>query len=179
MDLGWQEVITFSFVSAAAEAAIDPATKPVAVLNPIAAHLDVMRTSMLPGLIETLRINVNRKVARARIFELGRIFRREGAGFAQPLRVGGLAYGPADPEQWGEATRDVDFFDVKGDLETLLAPRRSSPSASSIRRCIRGAARASSSTVRPPAGSASCIRGSCATSTCHGRRSCSRSTSSR
>ncbi len=123
VDLGWQEVITFSFVSGATETALDPAARPVAVLNPIAAHLDVMRTSMLPGLIETLRINVNRKLPRARIFELGRIFRREGAGFAQPLRVGGLAYGPADPEQWGEATRGVDFFDVKGDLETLLAPR--------------------------------------------------------
>lgn len=123
VDLGWQEVITFSFVSSATEAALDPHGAPVAVLNPIAAHLDVMRTSLLPGLIETLRVNVNRKVPRARIFEVGRIFGRDGAGFVQPLRVGGLAFGAAMPEQWGEPARDVDFFDVKGDLETLLAPQ--------------------------------------------------------
>ncbi len=122
VDLGWQEVITFSFVSKATETALDPAVQPIAVRNPIAAHLDVMRTSLLPGLLETLRINVNRKAPRARIFELGRIFRRSDPGFDQPLRVGGLAYGPAQPEQWGEPTRDVDFFDVKGDLEALLAP---------------------------------------------------------
>ncbi len=122
-DLDWQEVVTFGFVSSQLEAALDPAAAPVKVQNPIAAQFDVMRTSLLPGLVETLRTNVNRKAARVRVFELGRIFRRDGAGFAQPMRLGGLAYGPASPEQWGDATRDVDFFDVKGDLEALAAPR--------------------------------------------------------
>ncbi len=122
VDAGWQEIITFSFVSAGTETALDPSVKPVSVQNPIAAHLDVMRTSLLPGLIETLRTNLNRKAPRARIFEVGRIFRREGAGFAQPVRLGGLAWGPALPEQWAEPSRDVDFFDVKGDLEALVAP---------------------------------------------------------
>ena len=122
VDLGWQEIITFSFVSSQAEAVLDPASKPVRVQNPIAAHLDVMRTSLLPGLIDVLRANVNRRVSRARLFELGRTFQRVGAGFAQPVRLGGLAFGPAQPEQWAHAPRDVDFFDVKGDLETLAAP---------------------------------------------------------
>ncbi len=127
--LGWQEVITFSFVSSATEAVLgkadgtgDTTATPVVVQNPIAAHLDVLRTSLLPGLIETLCTNVNRKLPRARIFELGRIFRRDGTAFAQPLRLGGLAYGRPAPEQWGEAARPVDFYDVKGDLETLVAP---------------------------------------------------------
>jgi phenylalanyl-tRNA synthetase beta chain len=102
---------------------LDPAANPVKVLNPIAAQLDVMRTSLLPGLIETLKTNVNRKASRVRIFELGRTFHRKGPGFDQPLRLGGLAYGPAAPEQWGERARDADFFDVKGDLEALAAPR--------------------------------------------------------
>jgi phenylalanyl-tRNA synthetase beta chain len=124
VDLGWQEVVTFSFVSSAIEAALDPAANPIKVLNPIAEHLDAMRTSLLPGLVETLRSNLNRKVSRVRIFELGRAFLREPPGFAQPLRIGGLAYGPAQPEQWGDAARDVDFFDVKGDLELLAAPRQ-------------------------------------------------------
>jgi len=124
VDLDWQEVVTFSFVSSATETALDAAARPIKVLNPIAAHLDVMRTSMLPGLVDTLRTNVNRKMSRIRIFEVGRIFSRANSHYDQPLRVGGLAFGSARPEQWGEAVRDVDFFDVKGDLEALAAPRR-------------------------------------------------------
>jgi phenylalanyl-tRNA synthetase beta chain len=124
----WQEIVTFSFVSSATEALLAPDAPadaaPIRVLNPIATQLDVMRTTLLPGLLETLRTNLNRKASRARVFETGRVFRRADAGFAQPLRLGGLAYGDALPEQWGERPRRVDFFDVKGDLEALAAPRR-------------------------------------------------------
>jgi phenylalanyl-tRNA synthetase beta chain len=116
----WQEVITFSFVAADVEHALDPAAKPIAVLNPIAAHLSVMRTTLLPGLVGTLQTNLKRKVSRVRVFEVGRVFARDD--FAQPLRIGGLAFGAAGPEQWGEAARGVDVFDVKGDLEALAAP---------------------------------------------------------
>ena len=123
VDLGWQEVVTFSFISSTMESALDAAAWPVRVLNPIAAHLDVMRTSLWPGLIDTLRTNVNRKMARVRIFELGRVFLRHDAGYDQPLRIGGLAFGPALPEQWGERSRDVDYFDVKGDVESLVGSR--------------------------------------------------------
>ena len=124
----WQEIITFSFVSSATEALLSPQpaneATPIRVLNPIAAHLDVMRTSLLPGLLETLRTNRSHKAQRVRVFETGRVFLRANAGYAQPLRIGGLAYGDALPEQWGERARRVDFFDVKGDLEALAAPRR-------------------------------------------------------
>jgi len=124
-DLDWQEVVTFSFVSSGTEGALDSAAVPIKVLNPIAAHLDVMRTSLLPGLLETLRTNVNRKATRVRVFEVGRVFLRRAPGYDQPLRVGGLAFGPATPEQWGEQpTREVDFYDVKGDLASLAAPHR-------------------------------------------------------
>ncbi|MEJ7667276.1 MAG: phenylalanine--tRNA ligase subunit beta [Casimicrobiaceae bacterium] len=122
--LDWQEIVTFSFVSSATEAALDPGTQPVRVLNPIASQMDVMRTSLLPGLLTTLQTNLNRQQARVRVFELGRTFARNGDGYAQPLRLGGVAYGSAAPEQWGERLRNVDFFDVKGDLEILSAPRR-------------------------------------------------------
>jgi phenylalanyl-tRNA synthetase beta chain len=124
VDLDWQEVVTFSFVSSKTEADLDQDARPIKVLNPIAAHLDVMRTSLLPGLIETMRTNVNRRMPRVRIFEVGRVFTRGNSHYEQPLRVGGLAFGPVRPEQWGEPVRDVDFFDVKGDLEALAAPRR-------------------------------------------------------
>jgi len=124
----WQEIVTFSFVSAATEALLDPAAPaertPIRVLNPIAAHLDVMRTTMLPGLVATLASNLSHKAPRVRVFEIGRVFGREGAGFSQPLVLGGLAYGSAAPEQWGEKVRTVDFFDIKGDLEALAAPRQ-------------------------------------------------------
>src|SRR5262249_3784669 len=123
---GWQEVVTFSFVSSAWETAIfpesGPRTPPVAVLNPIASHLDVMRTTLAGGLIEVLSTNLARRQDRARIFEVGRCFARAGAGYEQPIRLGGLAYGDALPEQWGVAKRSVDLFDVKGDLDALMAP---------------------------------------------------------
>jgi phenylalanyl-tRNA synthetase beta chain len=123
-DLDWQEIVTFSFVDSGVEGALSPSAQPVRVLNPIAAQRDVMRTSLLPGLIETLQTNLNRKESRIRIFELGRTFHHAAAGYAQPIRLGGLAYGGAAPEQWGQPSRDVDFYDVKGDVETLISPRR-------------------------------------------------------
>ncbi len=124
----WQEAITFSFVSSAAEAALfpdrDPKAAPIAIQNPIATHLDVMRTTLAGGLLDVLRTNLARQHDRIRVFEVGRCFLRDGnEGGDQPLRIGGLAYGPAVPEQWGIAKRPVDFHDVKGDLEALVAPR--------------------------------------------------------
>ena len=124
----WQEVITFSFVANALEAALHPGraddAAPVAVLNPIASQYDVMRTTLAGGLVEVLRTNLARQQDRVRIFESGRVFRRDGEQLDQPLLLGGLACGDAAPEQWGSPKRALDFFDVKGDLEALVAPRQ-------------------------------------------------------
>src|SRR6185295_14704326 len=85
------------------------------------------------SLVEVLRTNLARKVSRARVFELGKVFVRDAkaasgalgvAGVRQPLTLSGLAWGPAAPAQWAVEERAVDFFDVKGDLEALLAPAR-------------------------------------------------------
>ena len=92
------------------------------MLNPIASNLDVMRTTLLGGLLEVLRTNVNRKLERVRVFEAGRCFVRDGERCDQPLRIGGLAFGPALAEHWDGGMRAVDFFDVKGDVEALAAP---------------------------------------------------------
>jgi phenylalanyl-tRNA synthetase beta chain len=120
----WQEVITMSFVDSALESALDPAGAPIRVKNPIATQRDVMRRTLLPGLIETLEANASRREPRVRIFEIGRVFREARATTAsQPLRLGGLAYGDALPEQWGSPSRAVDLFDVKGDLEAFAHPR--------------------------------------------------------
>lgn len=120
----WQEVVTFGFVSSEVERALDPAAAPIPVRNPIAAHLDVMRTSLIPGLVEVLRANAGRRETRVRVFELARVFGRDGGTLRQPLKLGGLAWGPALPEQWGVPSRAVDLFDVKADLEALAAPWR-------------------------------------------------------
>ena len=122
VDRDYQEVITFSFVNSAWERALQNTAQPIKVLNPIASDLDVMRSTLLGGLVETLRTNVNRKAERVRVFEAGRCFLRDGERYVQPPRIGGLAFGSADPVQWDGGKRRVDFFDVKADIAALAAP---------------------------------------------------------
>jgi phenylalanyl-tRNA synthetase beta chain len=131
--LGYQETINFSFVEERWERELAGNADPIRVLNPIAAPLAVMRTSLVGSLVQVLRNNLARRAPRVRAFEIGRVYlRAPGApatlasvpGIAQPLRVAGLAWGPVDELQWGTADRPVDFFDVKGDVESLLAPAR-------------------------------------------------------
>jgi phenylalanyl-tRNA synthetase beta chain len=131
--LDYQETINFSFVEERWETELAGNADPIRVLNPIAAHLSVMRSSLMGSLLGVLRHNLARKATRVRVFEVGRVFRREAAevdgdtrvaGISQPMHVAGLAYGSADEQQWGAKDRSVDFYDVKGDIEALLAPRR-------------------------------------------------------
>jgi phenylalanyl-tRNA synthetase beta chain len=119
--IGYQEIVTYSFISEEEERAFAPAGEVIRLQNPIASQMGVMRSSLLPGLLATLRHNLNHGQERLRLFELGRCFTGEAAD-QQPLRLAGLAYGSARPEQWGEAARPVDFHDVKGDLEALFWP---------------------------------------------------------
>ena len=123
----FQEVINFSFVDASWETGLCGNANPIRLANPIASQLSVMRSSLIPSLIGNLVINRKRQTERVRIFELGRVFSHgdEGSGvhgIAQPRRIAALAAGSARAAQWGEARRAVDFYDLKGDLETLLAP---------------------------------------------------------
>jgi phenylalanyl-tRNA synthetase beta chain len=129
--LGYHESINFSFVDTAWESDLGSHPHPIRVLNPIASQMSVMRTSLAAGLVDNIRYNINRRVARARVFEVGRVFLREGSaqagplgveGIRQPVRVGGAAFGSVSDEQWGEPRRQADFFDVKGDVEVLLGP---------------------------------------------------------
>jgi len=138
-DAGWQETISFSFVEEAWEKTLAGNADPIRVLNPIAAPLAVMRSSLMGSLMQVLKTNLTRRVSRLRVFELGRVFVRDAtaqdgplsvAGVRQPQRIAGLAYGPVAPLQWGVAERSVDFYDVKGDLVALLAPRQAHFAAS-------------------------------------------------
>ncbi|PJO38238.1 phenylalanine--tRNA ligase subunit beta [Delftia acidovorans] len=128
----YQEVVNYSFVEAAWERDYAGNDTPVKLVNPIASHLSVMRSSLIAGLVANIRHNANRKQTRVRLFELGRVFARDAAaqdgplevaGVRQPLKVAGAAWGPSEEEQWGAPARQVDFYDVKMDVEALFGTR--------------------------------------------------------
>lgn len=124
----YQEVINFAFVEEAWEKDFAGNTNPVRLANPIASQMSVMRSSLIGGLVANVVTNRKRQTNRVRVFEIGRCFAHDVAGqpvegYHQPVRIAALAAGFAKPEQWGEANRNVDFFDVKADLEALLFPR--------------------------------------------------------
>ena len=129
--LGYRETINFSFVQESWERELAGNTDPIRLLNPIASQMSVMRSSLLGSLLQALRFNLDRKAERVRVFELGRVFMRDAAiattdttvrGIRQPMRVAGLVFGHVDGLQWGRTAPGADFFDVKGDVESLLSP---------------------------------------------------------
>lgn len=131
-DLDYQEVVNFSFVEEAWEADFAGNTNPIKLLNPIASQMSVMRTSLIASLIANVRYNLNRKLNRVRLFEVGAVYLRNPeaqdgplsvAGYEQPKRIAAIAYGPVVEEQWGQPTRNADYFDIKADLEALFAPK--------------------------------------------------------
>ena len=125
--MGYLEAINFSFIDADIENTIFENDQPVEILNPIASNLAVMRSSLMGSLLLDLSNNVSRKQNRVRLFEVGRCFFKDNSGntevegVRQPLKVAGLIYGSVYPEQWGVGDRIADFFDIKGDVERLLA----------------------------------------------------------
>lgn len=127
---GYQETINFSFIEERWESELHGNNDPIRLLNPIAAPLAVMRSSLIGGLIQILKTNLARRAERVRLFEVGRVFKKDASvaatdlhveGIHQPMKVAGLAWGSVDMLQWGMADRAVDFFDVKGDVESWLS----------------------------------------------------------
>ena len=118
-DLGYQEVITYSFVDPRHQDLLDPGARAVRLVNPMSQDQSVMRTNLLPGLLGALATNASRQQTRARLFELGRCFRSDGT-LEQHWMLGGVLWGDRWPEGWGERRQNVDFFDAKGDVERVL-----------------------------------------------------------
>ena len=122
---GYQEVVTYSFVEESWERDLLANSKPIALKNPIASNLSVMRSGLWGGLLDVLTYNLNRKQERAMIFEVGSTFHHADSGaetdnaYREETHVAGLCYGSESPEQWGDAARDFDFYDVKSMVETL------------------------------------------------------------
>ena len=166
--LGYQETINFSFVEESWERDLAGNVQPIKLLNPIASQMGVMRSSLMGSLLQVLKFNLDRKASRVRVFEIGRVFRRDPAvptadstvrGVSQPMRVAGLAYGSVDGLQWARKGEAADFFDAKGMLRHCW--RRSAPNSGlpSIQHCIRVAAPVSGWATRRLALWVNCIRG--------------------
>ncbi len=120
-DRGYHEAITYSFVDPVNLGRLMPGVETLQLANPIASDMSVMRPSLWPGLLGALKRNQDRQVARVRLFEIGLVFRLADGKLDQCPKIGGVAWGPCVPEQWSEPRRAVDFFDVKNDVEALLA----------------------------------------------------------
>ena len=133
--LGYQETINYSFVEREWLEDMAPEHQAIALLNPIASSMNVMRTTLMPSLLQVLKFNVDRKLADVRVFEIGRVFFKDEKiedsdttvkGIHQPMRVAGLISGRETPLQWSNQERGFDFYDIKADVEALLHPHRAS-----------------------------------------------------
>jgi len=117
---GYSEVVTYSFIDSELEAAINPGVVPVSLANPIASDMAVLRRSLWPGLIGAARQNLSHQRARFKLFEVGPQFEADGRGVRETTVVAGLAIGSRAAEHWEGSGPDLDFYDVKADIEALL-----------------------------------------------------------
>ena len=131
--LGYQETINFSFVDSQWEKDLAGNTDPVQLLNPIASHMSVMRSSLMGSLLQVVKFNADRKASRVRVFEVGRVFHKNPdiedslqsvKGLDQPMMIAGMAWGPVNELAWNVEKKNADFFDVKADVEAMFAPRQ-------------------------------------------------------
>ena len=124
-DRGYREVITYSFVDPHLQRQLFPDTPSLKLANPISAELAEMRVSLWVGLVQACRENLRRQQTRVRLFEMGKKFQLQGTEQNSELReietLAGIATGARWPEQWGSAREALDFYDVKADLQSVLA----------------------------------------------------------
>jgi phenylalanyl-tRNA synthetase beta chain len=121
-NIGYQEVLTYSFVEPELEASLSRNAEDAIVLaNPISQDMSVMRSGLWPGMLKTLKHNQNRQQSRVKIFESGLVFFNENKETKQVPSLAGLIWGSQYPEQWGKSEQALDFYDLKGDVEAILA----------------------------------------------------------
>jgi len=116
----YQESITYSFISPEMAELLSPGAQQIQLANPISADMAVMRATLLPGLIQTMQHNIARQQSRIRLFESGLRFSQTDKLEQKPM-LAGLIAGPYEAEQWSASKRQVDFYDIKGDLEAVLS----------------------------------------------------------
>ncbi|MFT7141202.1 MAG: phenylalanyl-tRNA synthetase beta chain, partial [Sulfitobacter sp.] len=125
---GYQEAITYSFVDTGVQSTLDPENDPIGLANPLSSEMSVMRTTLWSGLIKALAHNLNRQQNRVRLFETGLRFIQppnqaelDVSDVKQDMMLAGLICGSRRPENWTGAPEAVDFYDIKGDVESLLS----------------------------------------------------------
>ncbi|MGN1393715.1 MAG: phenylalanine--tRNA ligase subunit beta [Succinivibrionaceae bacterium] len=122
-DLGYHEVVTYSFVDAKSLSLLNPQVSPISIPSPISAEMSTMRTTLWAGLVNAVTYNVNRQASRLKLFETGLVFIPDTLaenGIRQDEMVGGIVYGNFNEESWNVKNRPFDFYDIKGDVEKLL-----------------------------------------------------------
>jgi phenylalanyl-tRNA synthetase beta chain len=117
---GYYEAITYSFVSPELQKILHPGQETLSLANPISSDMSEMRTRLLPGLIQAVQHNLNRQQPRIRLFETGLCFVPEQKELVQRAHIAGVISGLSDNESWLSAKQSVDFYDIKGDLQTLM-----------------------------------------------------------
>jgi len=118
----YQEVVSYSFVDAEIESLLTPDIEAVKLANPLSAELSVMRTTLWSGLLKALKYNLKRQQTRVRLFETGLTFvKKQGKELVQKKKIAGVMTGSASSQQWSLESKDVDFYDLKGDVEALLS----------------------------------------------------------
>ena len=128
----YQEVITYSFIDAEANKAFSGIESELVLSNPISSEMSVMRASLWPGIVAAAAANSARQQDRIRMFEVSKSFHGGLSDHTEVLRIAGLVTGAVHPEQWGSKSDGVDFFDIKSDVEALLALATESTNVSFI-----------------------------------------------
>ncbi|MBF8659579.1 phenylalanine--tRNA ligase subunit beta [Pseudomonas putida] len=117
---GYQEAITYSFIDPKLFELFSPGVEPLLLANPISSDMAAMRASLWPGLVKALQHNLNRQQDRVRLFESGLRFVGQLGDLAQEPMIAGVVTGSRLPEGWANGRDNIDFFDVKADVEALL-----------------------------------------------------------
>ncbi|MBF8780954.1 phenylalanine--tRNA ligase subunit beta [Pseudomonas fulva] len=117
---GYQEAITYSFIDPKLFELFTPGIEPLLLANPISSDMAAMRASLWPGLVKALQHNLNRQQDRVRLFESGLRFVGQLGDLKQQPMLAGMVTGSRLPEAWANGRDNVDFFDVKADVEAVL-----------------------------------------------------------
>jgi phenylalanyl-tRNA synthetase beta chain len=118
---GYAEHVSYGFTERAAQARLTGSDDAVPLANPISQELNVLRSTLWPGLLRSAQLNSSRQLTRFRLFEVGTVFKADGDRVAESTCIAGLVTGPRRPAHWEGESPDVDFFDLKADVEGMLS----------------------------------------------------------
>ncbi|MCH9771738.1 MAG: phenylalanine--tRNA ligase subunit beta [Betaproteobacteria bacterium] len=117
--LGYNEIVSYSFIQESVEKEFHENNNLIKLDNPIASQMSVMRSKLWGSHIDALNFNINRGQNQIRLFEVASIYEKLSDGYKERQILSGVLYGSAYPEQWGIKSKKIDFYEVKGDLETI------------------------------------------------------------